>query len=472
MNTPKLPTKVKLCYACGDAAHGLALSTCAFWMMQYLTDVMLLAPALAGIALTLGRTWNAFVDPVMGWLADTTRTRYGSRRPYLLFGAPFYAIFFVLLWSMPRVESELLLCVLTTLSFVLFNTFFSMVFIPYTSLTAVMTDDYHERTSLTGFRMVVSQVAFFVGSVLPPLAVAICARPGAQELLATYLPTFISSWASSARVGYLVMALLCAVVMVVSIWITFFFGSTEGSLPVDGKISASRPSDYFRGIVQLLKNNDAYRFAVGIVASANIAVSFIATNLPYFLEHALGIDKRGQGAVIGVMFGAGILALPLWIRLSAKFGKAPTFSYAMAGMAFLVGLLALLPRSLALGVYPLAVGAGACYSAALMLPWAMLPDVVEYDQLQSKQRREGLIFGGTTFCYKLLSSSALFFSGQLLTLSGYAPGVVQSAAALLGIRSLVGLLPLIFLMLSIYFARKYPLNEAVFNNLKSALSDG
>jgi glycoside/pentoside/hexuronide:cation symporter, GPH family len=470
MPSGKLSTRIKICYALGDAANGLALSTCAFWMMQYLTDVMYLAPALAGLALTLGRTWNALVDPVMGWLADTTRSRFGSRRPYLLFGAPFYALFFIVLWSLPRVESDILLCLLTTLAFVFFNTAFSLVFIPYTSLTAVMTDDYHERTSLTGFRMVVSQLAFFVGSILPPLAVALFAKQGTREALGTILPASLVPLLQTARPGYIAMAMFCAVVMVLSIWTTFLFGSSEKVGDSEPK-SATSPFDYFKGIAELLRHNDAFRFAIGIVASANIAVAFVATNLPYFLEHGLGIGKKGQGAVIGVMFGAGILALPLWIRWSKKYGKAATFWRAMLGMALLVSILSFVPRSLAWAVYPLAIGAGACYSAALMLPWAMLPDVVEYDQVSTGLRREGLIFGGTTFCYKLLSGVALFFSGQILTFSGYTPGQTQTSGALFGIRALVGALPLIFLLISIYFARKYPLSETAFNELKSSLSE-
>ncbi|MCB0322794.1 MAG: MFS transporter, partial [Bdellovibrionales bacterium] len=205
-----LSVREKLCYGLGDVSNGLAVSSVSVWFLYYLTDVAGLGAFLAGVAVTVGRLWDAVTDPIMGWIADHTRSRWGKRLPYLLFGAIPYALSYLALWVVPEFESERSTFIYVTVALIAFNTCLTVVFVPYTSLTAAITNSYDERTSVTGYRMVCSQIAFLIGAALPPAIVAWVVDR--QELI--LFDTFFGSWAGTAREGHALQAGIFALVMV------------------------------------------------------------------------------------------------------------------------------------------------------------------------------------------------------------------------------------------------------------------
>lgn len=466
-----LTFREKCCYAVGDIANGLAVSATGFWLLIYLTDVAGLGPALAGIVMMSGRAWDAFTDPIMGWISDHTKSRHGKRRVFLLYGAVTYALSFFLIWVIPDFASEITIFIYAFIAVLIFNTCFTVVFLPYTALTAVMTSDYDERTSLTGFRMVASQFSFFVGAVVPSaLALWVVSDGGIRTLNDLGISSLTPGWAGTERQAYFLMAVIFALIMLFTIWTAFFWGTKEDSSEDQPTATGGSPLDYLKGIYLALKLNRAFRIAAAIIVLSNTSTTLIAVNLPYYLRYVLDV-KEHQTQIVALLFLAAILSLPFWIRTTARFGKTETYRVAMWVFALVVMSLLFVPKGDANMIKVIAVLAGFLYGGALMIPWAIVPDVVEYDELLTSERREGLLFGGTTFCYKFATALAVFISGSVLSVIGYVPNAEQPQSVVTGIRLFMGFGAAIGVFLAGVVAFRYPLNkqkyEEVLDELKA-----
>ena len=149
----KLPLSVKLGFGIGDLGGNLFFTAMGFYSLIYLTDTVGLAASLAGIAILIGKFWDAVTDPMMGYISDRTRSRWGRRRPYLIFGALPLLLSMWYFFSAPNYTNAQTTGFLwATLALCLLNTAYTVVNIPYGSLTPEITKDYQERTSLNGFR--------------------------------------------------------------------------------------------------------------------------------------------------------------------------------------------------------------------------------------------------------------------------------------------------------------------------------
>ena len=472
-----LPLSEKVSYGVGDIANGLAVASVGFWLLFYLTEVAGLSPILAGVAIMIGRAWDAVTDPIMGWITDKTNSRWGKRRPYLLFGAIGYALTFFMLWVVPAFESERNRFIYVAMALVLFNTALTIVFVPYTTLTASMTDDYNERTSLTGFRMVASQIAFLIGAALPSQLVPWFSSPEASELLANIgLGAVFGSWLGTPRLGYLMFGALFGLIMLASIWICFL-GVRERVVKAgsgDGETARAEgfesPHRYFIELFALLRSCQPFRQSLGIKLLSTCAVTLIAVKLPYYITYVLEM-KEDKTNILMVLFISAIASTPVWVMISRRLGKVEAYRIGMIGyIAVLLSLIAIGhgPTNL---IFPVAVAAGFCHAAALMIPWTIIPDVVEYDELHSGKRREGLLYGGTAFAYKLASALAVFFAGVGLEQFGYEANVAQSVESMNGILGMLSIAPALLLALSIYATVGYPLTSARHAALRAELNE-
>jgi GPH family glycoside/pentoside/hexuronide:cation symporter len=452
----KLPLREKVAYGIGDVSNGLAVSSVAFWLLYYLTDVAGLPGTLAGIALMVGRAWDALIDPFIGWMSDKTESRWGKRRPFLLFGALTYSATFFSLWVMPEFETAQARFLYITVAFIAFNTALAFVFIPYTSLTAAMTSDYHERTSLTGYRMTFSQLSYLLGGALPPLLVGvIISEPGRAFFENAGIQTLFGSWAGTPRQAYFIIALGLSILMSLSL-IICFAGTRERVAGANSSHVSANPFSYVPDLARIIKSNLAFRSSLMIKLLSTCATTLIGVNIPYYLSYVVGMPGQ-KTLVLTCLFTAAILTTPLWVMRARTHGKAATYRVAMYGYITVLGALVLLPAHPTSWIYPIAICAGVFHSAALMIPWSILPDVVEYDELLHGTRREGLLYGGSAFAYKFASAFAIFLVGAILDLVGYVPNQAQTPEAVLGIKLTIAFAPAILLGLSIWASFKYPL---------------
>ncbi len=171
----KLSTRTKLYYGVGDIGNAMVNSAIQFFLLVFYTDGALIAPALAGGALMVGKIWDAVNDPLFGWISDRTTSRFGKRRVYMIFGALPLAVSIVLLWIVPLGLSATAIFVWIAVTFIFYDTMNTLTSVPYYALTAELTEDYDERASLTTFRMVLGVPAYLVGAAVTPIIVGLFA---------------------------------------------------------------------------------------------------------------------------------------------------------------------------------------------------------------------------------------------------------------------------------------------------------
>ncbi len=161
----KLPFRIKLGYGAGEFASSIFWITIAFWLMNYLTDEVGLPGTMAGAALMIGKIWDEVTDPAVGFLSDRTRSRWGRRRPWLLFGAIPFGLAYLVMFTNPGIESRPWLFVYITVAFILLCTTYTVTNVPYNSLIPELTKDFNDRSSLSGFKSIFAVFGTIAGAV-------------------------------------------------------------------------------------------------------------------------------------------------------------------------------------------------------------------------------------------------------------------------------------------------------------------
>ncbi|MBM3295652.1 MAG: MFS transporter [Candidatus Aminicenantes bacterium] len=458
----RLKVSTKIVYGTGDWGLAAFNTLRQIFYAIFLTDVVRLDPRLASIAVLIGVIWDAVNDPLVGVLSDKTRTRWGRRRPFLLIFAVPYGLAFLVLWWAPPFESQVLLMVTVMLAYALSDTLQTLVIVPFHALTPEMTPDYDERTSLAGYRMFFNFLASIVTAMAAPMIVtAVMARGGTSQqgyILAAAV------FGASAAVPYLLI----------------FFSVRERT----GK-DAPREIVTMREIVRIAWKNIPFRYATLLYMLNWVAFDLTGVVLPYLLIYWIGkgdllAKVPGLGlpiasAVLGVMMITATVVLPFWIMLSKRIGKRRSFIFALAFWAVLLLVVPFVPQGAYALTLVLAVAIGVSVSAAHVLPDAIFPDVIEWDELRTGKRHEGIYYGAKNFIRKLTTAFAIFIVLQVLGWLGYAAppkgatAFTQPASALWGIRILIGPVGAALLVATAVVTWLYPLDKERFNRVRRLL---
>jgi GPH family glycoside/pentoside/hexuronide:cation symporter len=435
----------KAAYAIGDLGNSAGPGTVIpFWYLYFLTDVAKLDPALAGLAFSIGKLWDAVNDPLVGMLSDRTRTRWGRRRPYLLFGAVPFGLTFALLWIVPPIQNQILLCLYFAFMYMLFDTAFTLVGCPYDALTPELTLDHDERTSLTTYRMFVSIVAGLLSALVFALFV---------------FPAF-----SDPQTAFLVIGLLCGVVFIPPVLITFF-GTRERV-----EFQAAETMRFAESLRFLLRNRE-WRYTVAINLLSWLPVDIATAVFAYFLVYWTGMSKDEASLVQAVILVSATLFLPLVLWMARRLEKKTTYIIATASWIVFMLAILLVPRGAKVPTYIIAFGVGLGVSSAHVLPRAMSPDVIEVDELMSGRRQEGIYSGINVFVRKLSTMLAVGAIGLALAWSGYVENAIQQTPqALTTIRILISVVPAVILLVSILVAYAYPLTRARHAEIQAELA--
>ncbi len=425
----------KAAYAIGDLGSSAGPGTIIpFWYLYFLTDVAKLDPALAGLSILLGKIWDAVNDPLVGALSDRTRTRWGRRRPYLLFGALPFGAAFALLWIVPPIQNQLLLCLYFALMYMIFDTAFTFTGCPYQALTPELTLDHDERTSLLTYRMAVSigagiLVALLLGEVIFP------------------------NFPGDERAAFMTTGIICGAIFVVPLLITFFGTREREEFQVEEALSP------LVGLRYLLRNKE-WRYAIAMSLLSWMPVDIASAVFPFFLVYWIGMTEGDSNLVLGVILGSATLFLPVVLWLSRRLEKKTAFLIATASWAVIMLAILLVPQGAVGLAYLVAALAGFGVSSAHLLPSAMSTDVLEVDELMSGKRQEGIYAGFSVFVRKLSTALVLAMIGPVLAWSGYQEGAaVQSPTALTAIRLMIALAPTVLLVVACIVAWFYPLTR-------------
>jgi GPH family glycoside/pentoside/hexuronide:cation symporter len=441
----------KLAYGTGDWSLASFGTLRQVFYAIFLTDVVGLEPRLASFAALIGILWDAVNDPIVGTISDRVRSRWGRRRPFLLlFSIPF-GLSFVALWWAPPFQNQYLLATTVCLTFMLSDTLQTLVSIPFYSLTPEITPDYDERTSLSGYRMFFNLLASLATAVAAPAIVDAALAGGATQ-----------------QQGYFIVSALFGGLAVIPFFIIFAVVRERGN-----SADAAEPEIPFLQTLQTAWENVPFRFAAAVYMLNWITFDLIGLAFPFFLAYwvadgnllqkALGLPI--ESAAFACLLVTSVIVLPLWVWLARKLGKQRAYILGMSFWAVVQLLIYSIQPGQITYVLVLAVMAGISVSTAHVLPDAIFPDVIEWDELRTGRRREGIYYGVKNFVRKLTGALAIFIALQTLGWFGYQtppPGATQfnqPAATLQAIRFLIGPLGALLLFGAIAMAWFYPLTR-------------
>lgn len=425
----QLPIGRRIGYGVGDIGFNLYFTTASLYLLYYYTDVIGLPATTAGWIFAAALIWDGFSDPLMGYLASRTRSRWGRYRPYLLFGTlPLAASWVLMFW--PTGFTGTRLVVFTLAAQMMFRTLYTLVNMPYLSLSAAMTRDSAERGVLASIRM--------LGSTAGGL------------IIAFFTLTLVGTLGGGdAMRGFLFVAMLYSGISSLLLF-NVFRVTTEAA----GASDTLSPG--WRALLGMLRCNRPFWIVAGWLMAVSIGSTLFGKSLPYLFKYGLGRADL-IGPALASITGAAMLAIPFWtwaMRRTSKrlvciwggaIGIVGNSAFALAG-----DKLPIMFAALAI----MGIGAGAGY----LTFWAMVPDTVEYGEATSGVRAEGVIFGVICFVQKAALGFAVGVLGELLSSFGYVANQPQAPATLTAIRILMLIGPVTLAAIGIALIARYPLD--------------
>jgi GPH family glycoside/pentoside/hexuronide:cation symporter len=427
----------KIRYGIADIGLALQQSMIQFFMLFYLTDVAKINPGIAGTALLVGKlTWDIVNDPLVGYLSDRTKSRWGRRRPYMFFSAVPLALTFWLLFSLPQGLTGIVAFLAAFGAYILFDTFHTMVQMTYYAMSAELTSNYDERTSIASIRSIFSTLGYILGAAATTMVVGVL-RDSAGF-------TEKASWSYTA-LAFGVVSML--VVLITSL--TVRSENEDTTPPVKIPVMA--------GLKHCLKNKP-YRIFILFSAVTSIGFALITALLSYYLIYYLDMANE-LGLVMLVMLGTVVLFIFPTKKVADKLGKAKTYAFGLllASLSFIA--MFFLPKGPTPLIYLIAFISGIGLAGQYVFPGSMLPDVIEIDEMETGQRREGIFFGIWAMTGKITGALAIALAGWALAWSGYVEGIAQSDATLLGIRIFFSVLPALLFIAALPMLFRYPITR-------------
>lgn len=426
-----LPLRTKLVYALGDHTVNLTLFALLSVFPAFLTEVVGMRPALAGLIPLIGRAVDAITDPAMGRLSDGTTWKNGRRRPFLLIGmVPFGLAFGALWWAVPALEGHAQFAYYVA-AYVLYSLASTVLVVPYMSLIPEMTSSYDERTSMNATRG--------VGSIL-------------GALLAVTLP-LVAAGFGGGIVGYQQMGIAAGLYVMLP-WI-FVHGVT-----FERRQSTEPPKTPFVASIRSIVQRRSYRILAAFYLLGRIAIDLTSSMFILFFTYRMQRPEDFTPTLMIFLIMVAI-ALPIWAAVSRRTEKRTIFLF---GAAWWIGSQTFLfiaqPDWPSWVVFLGAALGGVGYAAADLIPWSMLGEVVDEDELETGLRREGIFFGLFTFMRKLGGALGVAAAFAILDWAGYRGTQPVEEAPVGWILAFTAIIPGVFVFLAAIVALSYPLGRA------------
>jgi len=444
MNSETLTNRVRAGYGIGDYAICLYWSGIGLYLLYFYTDVVGISPILAGWIYALGIGWDAITDPFMGYLAERTKTKMGSYRPFIYYGSIPLALSFVLLFWIPPFEGTALFLFLILVNLI-HRSCFTIVSVPYSSLTARITNDSNERTKLTTARM-------------------ISASFGTLSMSALAFPLIAYFGGADEAFGFLWLAIISGLIAIALLSVTVYSVREK----VDEIVTSNLPN--FVSITKTVATNYPFWIVFGCILILGSTGVMFNKNLIYFVKYGLELHEY-QGLILGVSSGASFLSLPFWAYLALKIGKRETWLISMT-IAF-IGLLLFFYYPIAslneLLILLALIGVG--NGAGGVLFWSMLPDTVEYGEWKSGIRTESSLYGFMTFAQKSSIAVAALILGFLLSGIGFEPNQIQSEETISGMKFMMSWIPICGIIISLVLMYFYPISTKFHGELLQRIKE-
>ena len=440
---PQLGFRRRIGFGIGDFGINVFWNMTNLFAMFFYTDVVGISNTMAGLIIFGAMVWDTITDPLIGVVAERTRTRFGRFRPYLLVGALPLAVSFVLMFHAPSgPETYLALYALGTQ--LVFRTFYTVVSVPYSSLSARMTQDSDERGALAVHRMVFASIAGIV--------IAAFTRDGAALL-----------GDGDLKLGFERISIAYAGIGMVAV-LTCVFHTRENP-----KLDDHHETSDIKSILHMLSKNSAFWTAFSIILFGMIGATISSKAVLYYLKYNLGAEHL-TGLTLLLVAVTILIAVPIWGWASTKIGKRWVWTSGISISAITTLSLWLNPLEIPQVVLPIlafgAIGSAANYFST----WSTLPDTVEYGQWKTGIRSESVIFGAVAFAQKLALGVATLIAGLLLDSFGYKANTEQTETALTGLKMMISLIPFIMALICLVIVQRYRLDQRMHARIKAEIS--
>jgi len=438
--------KEKASFASGDFALNLYWQIVSTYLLFFYTDYVGLGPAVAGMIYMAASIWDAVTDPAMGVIADRTHSRWGSYRPYILFGSIPLAISFCLMLYQPDLEGVGLIAWVAA-THMLFRTCYTVVSIPYTTLGGRLSTQAEERTSIAAYRMVLATTA--------------------GVIVTTQTLYWVDILSETQRQGFLYVALIYAIVATMTLVFCFRSISEHSHQIVDKAVDKPGLGE----ILHALRINRPFLILLLAICLSVFSLTTFLSTLVYYVKYDL-LRPDLIGVVFGMKTGISMLSLPFWTWLVKKSSKRSVWW--VAAMVYILGLLALfaLPSSQVTLILVILGFVSFAYGAFTLNFWGMLPDTIEYSQLKTGVRADSVVFGLAQFVLKTSIGIGAGALGYLLGFVGYEANIQQSADTLSGMRNILVVVPVLLQIGACLVLLAYPISNRSHARMVQKITDG
>jgi GPH family glycoside/pentoside/hexuronide:cation symporter len=433
----RLSTGFKLSFSLANMGFSTLRSMADFFLLFYITDVAGIDPAIAGSALLFGKlTWDAINDPLFGYWSDKTRSRFGRRRIYMLAAALPIAVATWIQFSLPHGLTGVAAFLAVLLTFWLKDTAVTLGIVPYFALAPEVTSDYRERNSLGFYLGLFSILGYIVGATGITLTVGALkgAGLGLQQ-----------SWGTAAAI-YGIVAFTTLLVTTLTIKERGDSARAVSKLPPLKAFSACF-------------SNRPFMLLMAVLMLGQFAFTVQAALLPYLLRYQLQMADQTATVLFVSIATIGVFLFPAKL-VSDRINKGPAYALGLfiAAVTFIL-MYFFMPYGPSPLVYVAAVLLGIGFSAQWVIPVAMLPDVIEFDEQITGERREGVYTGLHNFLTKLSVALGIAVPAWALSGFGYVPNAVQTETAQMGIRIFYALVPAAVMLVCVPLLIWYPVTR-------------
>jgi GPH family glycoside/pentoside/hexuronide:cation symporter len=436
----KLSRFVIVTYGLPRSGSAMMFIMVSVYLSKFYTDTLLLAPSFLAWTFLIGRFWDGFTDPIMGYASDATKSRMGRRRPYFLLSAIPVGVAYFYLWSPPDALKDWGLFLYLTATYLFMYTFWTIFSIPHNSLGAELTMDYHERTVLTGVREGLGVIGALVG---------------------TMVPFIFTARLEDVSKGFSYLAGIIGLITTVSIFICFF------CVKENPEFQKRQPIAIVEGLKAFYRNRP-FRILVIAFVIALIGNAFVPVLTLYIADYVVKMPGIAPVIIFSYILATAV-SIVFWMRLSRRIGKKEAWSRALLFSSVIFALSTYYHEGTWVAWTVLAVLAGLGGGGTIALAPSMMADVIDLDELQTGRRREGAYFGIWSFIDKAAVGIAVFIGMYSLDLMGYVPNQDQTLRVFWTLKTLYSILPAICFAACCYLLRHYPIDQREHERIRAEI---
>lgn len=436
-----LTLTILLAYAAPMLAINFSLVLFMSYVNKYAIDVLLVPATAMGLIFGLGRLWDAVTDPMAGLWSDRTQHRWGRRRPWILASSFPIALFGLMVWAPPESLGTTALVVWMTVAVFGFNTAMTIFLTPHQALAAELTVDHHAISRIFAFR----QAAGYIGMI------------GCLVFAIGYLMT-----APDRRESAMQIAIYSGLaIIVLNTLSVIFVREPAGNRRRGGGDSVGAARDVW-------KNSYARRLLVMVfIEHTGSGASMVVA--PFLMQYVIGMPGH-IGDIFMFYVGSSLLSLPIWLRISRAIGKKNTWMIGLVvGMTGYLSLFFVGEGDLR-WMQMVVTLTGACSACGTVIGSSILANVIDADELETGERKEGAYYSAYTFLFKASSGVMAMITGFVLAWTGFVPNAPnQSETVGLAIRSLNGLVPFTSMLIGAFILARFSLTEEIHADIRAQL---